>query len=391
MMKLSTYLVCLTAAATWSCAPMSSVPSETVITGSKSGSANVPWPKPSQASPNPRPSPTRVPAPSQPPAQQSVAPSSAPASVAPSAATATTTGPATIATNPIPTALLTAKTFAVDDSPARIAFDQAGNVLVSCAGGDVVKLSPDGAPIAKVQGGSRPQDVFVDATGAMWIPSFYDGKVYKVSPDGATTTPFTVGDKPKAVVSDGKGNFLVANGGDGTVMRLSAEGQVLDTFSAGTFPNDMVVDAAGNIWVLEEDAVRKLSPTGEKLAEFALPRAQAITLDRAGTVWVTSERDSIQIINGREGQLIKLSDAAKEVARYDIEGQPAISGLAADADGNLWYANFQGHALKVSPNGRYLAKYKVGKTPYALRIDPSGNVWVANNYGKSVSKIELKP
>ncbi len=311
--------------------------------------------------------------------------------MAPSSAPATTTAPATIATNPIPTALLKAKSFAVDDSPARIAFDQAGNVWVSCAGGDVVKLSPEGAPLAEVDGGSAPQDVFVDAAGALWIPSFYDGKVYKVTADGTTTTPFTVGAKPKAVVSDGKGQFLVANGGDGNVMRLSSDGQVLGTYPAGTFPSDMVIDAAGNIWVLEEDAVRKLSPTGETLATFALPRAQAIALDRSGTVWVTSERDSIELVRGREGQLIKLSDAAKEVARFDIEGQPSVSGLAADADGNLWYANFQGHVLKVTPNGRYLAKYKVGQTPYALRIDPSGNVWVANNYGKSVSKIVLSP
>jgi streptogramin lyase len=61
-------------------------------------------------------------------------------------------------------------------------------------------------------------------------------------------------------------------------------------------------------------------------------------------------------------------------------------GVAIDASGNVWVTNYNGSSVtKLSPNGTALSGagfsgsgFAVGSSPYGIAIDASGNAWVAN-------------
>jgi streptogramin lyase len=68
-------------------------------------------------------------------------------------------------------------------------------------------------------------------------------------------------------------------------------------------------------------------------------------------------------------------------------------GVAIDASGNVWVANYssaQGFVTELGPTGTILGPssgYPVGVNPNGIAIDTSGFVWVANDGSHSVSKL----
>jgi streptogramin lyase len=78
---------------------------------------------------------------------------------------------------------------------------------------------------------------------------------------------------------------------------------------------------------------------------------------------------------------------------YSGGGLNAPQGVAIDAAGNAWVANFGGNSVtKLSPVGAVLSGtggFTAGgmSGPYSIAIDGSGNAWIANQTGNSVAKI----
>ena len=67
-------------------------------------------------------------------------------------------------------------------------------------------------------------------------------------------------------------------------------------------------------------------------------------------------------------------------------------GIAVDAAGNVWVANYGGSSLiEFNSSGTaisgYYYGYYVGGLPYGIALDAAGNVWVANYGGNSISEF----
>ncbi|MFI5161128.1 MAG: hypothetical protein ACHQHN_07615 [Sphingobacteriales bacterium] len=185
---------------------------------------------------------------------------------------------------------------------------------------------------------SNPNALAVDAAGNVYVAD--DRRIRKISPSGLVTT-------------------IAGDGSYGT-----ADGQGLSaTFFAA---NAITVDAGGNLYVVDNQSIRKITPSG-------------LVTTLAGS--------------GDHGS----ADGTGIGASFNYPGN-----IVADALGNLYVADAQNNEIrKISPAGTvstFAGSTTGGFTdgaagearfsgPIGLAIDASGNLYVGDSYNKAIRKI----
>ncbi|MFD4422122.1 NHL repeat-containing protein [Agromyces sp. NPDC058484] len=252
----------------------------------------------------------------------------------------------------------------------------------------VSAFQPDGEPISGDDGFtdgplSWPQGVKSDVAGNMWIANCGNDSVV-VYPDGDNTRSFVAGSDvpgashvPKAfdVAQNTEGSvFVTANAGN-QVYGFASDGSPLPGSPFGDSstirrPLGAASDSLGNVWVSNSGVVDIPCSTGSTL-EAPAPGAN---LD--GTVARVDADGSTESFGGA--------------------GLTVPWGIAVDGDDNLWVANFADQRLShlcgarastcpagtighpISPDEGYGFDGLQRNT--GVQVDPSGNVWLANNW-----------
>ena len=120
-------------------------------------------------------------------------------------------------------------------------------------------------------------------------------------------------------------------------------------------------------------AVNSFGESGYSNQANATPNA-AITPPPAPTNLTASAGDTEIILNWNPANT------------YSV-GIPSF-GIAIDASGNVWITNIVGNTVtKLSSAGSVIGTYGVGFTPGGIAIDASGNVWVANSGSNNVTEL----
>ncbi len=231
---------------------------------------------------------------------------------------------------------------------------------------------------------------------------------------------------PQATVSDRKGNIWVANCGNNSVTKIPptdpnaavnySEAQIANDGAAGfSRPFGAAVNGAGDVFVTgnESASVAELGPNGEPLRLVAgggLHRPMGIASDSRGNMWVANSTWVVAPCVGefhpqggpKEGGTVTLIKSNGELADQNpISGAGLHTpwGIAVDGDDNVWVANFGGKRLSElcgmrpasCPPGKQSTGASISprKTGYGfdglvrntgVAVDPSGNVWLANNW-----------
>lgn len=234
---------------------------------------------------------------------------------------------------------------------------------------------------------------------------------------------------PQATVSDQTGGIWLANQCGGTVTRYRngdpndywiydvatdqlIDPQVCPPFSGeGPKPFGLAIDRDGNAWVSNNaganatDTVFKLSPDGQLLASVGvnegINRPMGVCTDRNGNVWVSNSAivslpcaacDFVEDY----GDLSLADEAFFSVSQFDSDGTPIRElhggglfipwGNAVDGAGNVWIANFGRQRVSqfsgatgepIAPQGYHSDALQRNT---GVSIDPSGNVWLTNNW-----------
>jgi len=183
----------------------------------------------------------------------------------------------------------------------QLVFDGNGNIyVVDTDNLCVQKLNPDGKPIMEITGGdeflfARPMDIAVDGELNIYIADWnsvyirgtdspkiynYGPCVHKFSSDGKFIATFTLEDLSQK--AEEKENAIPAVDTDGN-FALMIVPQKTDRQLY------VAADIDGNIYVLDQDAVYKLSPSGEFLLRFGegrLYQAADVVVDAKGNIYV---------------------------------------------------------------------------------------------------------
>jgi len=246
-----------------------------------------------------------------------------------------------------------------------------------------------------------PYGASVDGSGNLYVADSGNNSVRKVTTGGSVTTLAGSGglpagssdgsggaarfSNPAGTAADGSGNVYVADAGNSTIRKIAPGGVVTTlagvagatgtsdgTGSAARFnaPAGIAVDSAGNIYVADtnNDTIRKISP--------------------GGTV------TTLAGVGGQTGS----SDGPGGSARFD-----SPHAVAVDGSGNVYVADFFNSTIReISPSGTVSTiAGSVGLTgfsdgtgvvarfnqPYAIAVDGSGNVYVADTYNRAIRMI----
>ena len=247
-----------------------------------------------------------------------------------------------------------------------------------------------------VGGISWPQGTISDQRGNIWLANCNNDSVTEItpprllSPTGAPPSALNFGsaqitagssltfERPFADAVNAKGEVFVTGNGSSTVARLSPSGRPLSLVTGGGLhlPMGIAGDSNGYMWVSNSKWVVAPCPG-------TAPKKQAT--EQAG----------------KGGGNVTLLQPDGEVA----PGSPITGGgldnpwgIAVDADDHVWVANFGGRRLSelcgtdtaacppgkrrvgaaISPKSGYGFDGLVKNTGVA--IDPSGNVWLTNNW-----------
>ncbi len=219
---------------------------------------------------------------------------------------------------------------------------------------------------------------------------------------------------PQGTVSDRAGNIWIANCGNDSVTRYADgdPGRTSQLTGLGiTKPFDIAFNGRGQAFITGNgnSTVAIVNPNGTPIAGSpirgdGLGKPLGIAADSAGNMWVSNSGSvDVPCPSFRPGRstagsvtLIGAHGVAHAVP-FTGGGLTIPWGIAVDGHDNVWVANFGGSRLSelcgirvaACPPGRRTGQPISPATGYGfdgltrntgVQIDPSGNVWVANNW-----------
>jgi hypothetical protein len=232
---------------------------------------------------------------------------------------------------------------------------------------------------------SWPQATVADVNNNIWVANCGNNSVTMIPngepglavnyPRGRFLRPGFDFSLPFGAATDDEGGVYVGGNGSATVVKMGPRGEVLDRFQGGGLhrPMGLATDSGGNVWVSNSTWV--VAPCEGQFHPEGGP----------------GEGGSVTLIES-DGQVSKRSP-------YRGGGVKNAWGVAVDGADNVWVANFSGQRLtelcgtrpENCPAGRRGTGASISprRTGYGfdgltrntgLAVDPSGNVWLANNW-----------
>ncbi|WP_435218102.1 NHL repeat-containing protein [Streptomyces sp. bgisy034] len=255
----------------------------------------------------------------------------------------------------------------------------------------VSQFTADGRPLSPPQGWRQgdivqPQGIVSDRQGNIWVANCGGRSVTRI-PDGNPRRARNIaprGDsliKPFGITVDTRGRAWVTGNGSDSVMLLSPQGTPLRSITGGGIKRPMGVasDSLGNVWVANGGAV--VAP-----CEGTTPAMVAEAIEDIVTRHVDA---SVTMVR---------PDGTTPAKPFVNDGLFLPWGIAVDGNDTVWVANFGGHRLAnlcgarptacppglhtgepISPAGTGYTSDGLERNT-AVQIDPSGNVWLVNNW-----------
>jgi len=190
----------------------------------------------------------------------------------------------------------------------------------------IMRIAPDGrrAVLVDDERLRLPHHLVVDATGALYSSSDFDGKVWRIGTDGSLTLHFDSAVLPRS--APGFRGFAVGLGGD--PFTIGPDGAL---YALG--PDD-----GASIVRIERDGKFRRLAGGAPFGELHFG---TMVFGPTGALHVT-DRDRVWRIEGDSARALRPRDSALERA----------TGLAFDRDGNLLVADYERRrVIRFAPDG----------------------------------------
>jgi len=300
------------------------------------------------------------------------------------------------------------------NSPNAIAIDASGNVwTANQVGNSVSELASSGQPLSGAngyQGGSisSPYGLAIDNNipANVWVTNYTTNSVTELNSSGTASlgSPYTAGtmNKPLGIAIDGTGNLWIANNGGDSVTELTSSGtnHSGSPYTGGGLsgPYGIAVDTAGNAWAADNDAtagttVTQITSTGPvSVSGGGLDGPVGVAIDSSNDAWIANAGSSTSSV-------VEFSSTDSLLSGSGYTGGGVSAGgaglLAMDGSGNVWIANVVGGSVSelsssgspISGSHGYTGGTVPGSSgytsgplydnPIGVAIDPSGNVWVS--------------
>jgi hypothetical protein len=320
----------------------------------------------------------------------------------------------------------------LDESPEALAVDGQGNVWVGDHSGVLSAFSPQGTPISSTGFGSaNAGEAFgltIDQNDNVWLTLAEYGnhngtkgsleEFAGASSGSALGTPTIFSDNslnyPYAIAADSNGTLFVANYSVfGSATNLTSFNPATNTFtpiqtdSQIGFPVAVAADTAHGVWLTGTAggaSLEHFNASGNEVFETGCcGAADALAIDPAGNVWLADAQNTDSNGDGSTGAVTVLTSSGTITQDFITTGGITVpSHIAIDAAQNVWIsnlhttvkgagesfseltgANSSSPGTAISPSTGYGLDAGL-KLPYALAVDPSGNIWLSNTGSQSL-------
>ena len=294
--------------------------------------------------------------------------------------------------------------------PGGVAIDSAGNVAVAnYLGGVLSKFAPNGTPAAATgipgAGLSDSYGIAIDALDNIWVTNEQSvtnagnrrlGSISEFSSAGAELSGYgyTGGGiyYPLSVAAESNGAIWVADYGDSSATLLNDDGTAVSGssgYAAGALPfvSAVALDSAHNAWFAVQRGIARVTPAGAVTNYSCCIGPAGIAVDASGNIWVADYTASA---------VVELISAGAVAHTTMINGGNAgPQAIAVDGAGNVWAANYYGNSLMqlaganaalVSPAAGYGLDAPLSE-PYGLAIDAAGNLWLSNSGADTLTEF----
>ena len=289
-------------------------------------------------------------------------------------------------------------------SPSAVAIDSIGAVWVASYKAAASLFTNTGAPVfAHGIAGNNLEESYggaVDVNDVAWIANEQSagsvndggGSITLLNSAGVSTANYAAGGIyfPSAVAFDTSGVAWVADYGNSSVTLLGAGGTPLSGAKGYTAKNLMepvavATDTKCNAYVANQSGktVTLVTADGSSFTDYTIGDGPSgVAIDAAGNVWTANfYGDSVGLVSG--GKVLSGSG-------FMGGGLNHPQGIAADGAGNVWVANYRAPGLTelagaaattpgavLSPGAGWGVDSGMTES-FGLAIDASGNVWVSN-------------
>ena len=274
--------------------------------------------------------------------------------------------------------------YIADSYNSRVRKVSSAGIISTVAGNGTSGYSGDGGPATSAML-HTPRGLALDADGNLYIADIGDFRIRAVSPDG--------------IISTVAGNGLSGYSGDGGPATAAQVSTV----------REVAFDAAGNMYISDWDnnRIRKKTPDGIIHTAFEISGPEGLAVDVGGNLYVANFYGRIFKITPDS---IVTIFAGTGVTSYSGDGGPATAAtmspsyIAFDAAGNLHIADVNHQRIrKITPDGiinTVAGNGTIGGSgdggpataaelsqPLGVAFDASGNMYIADFTGHRIRKV----
>ncbi len=293
------------------------------------------------------------------------------------------------------------------NEPAALAIDQPGNVWVASYAGVLSSFSPQGAALSAAGYGvgtlSDSLAITIDPSNDIWVAiedqplhAGTNGSIAKFEGALDANPGQLLGvfydnsmEYPSALAADTNGDIFLSNYYSSLAESYSNQGALLQSgLGAGysSFPLAIAADAAHGFWLANggDSTITHIAANGAILAHpQCCDAADGIAVDALGNAWVANY----------------YGDSVSQVTAAGLASQAAFTGggidapadIAVDGGQDIWVANYHNGSLSHLAGNRTGVTARAALSPAtglgidagiiaaaALAIDPSGDIWVVD-------------
>jgi sugar lactone lactonase YvrE len=298
------------------------------------------------------------------------------------------------------------------NGPSAISIDSIGRVWVSSYFASTSLFSNTGTPVYDITG-NHLENSFggaVDVNDAFWVANEESsssvnnglGSLSVFNSAGTLEGHYIAGgiNFPLAVAFDTSGVAWVVDYGDSSLTLLDASGNPLsgtDGYSATNlvFPVAVATDAKCNAYVANQSSntVTLVIADGSSFKDFVVGQGPSgIAIDAGGNIWSAN-------YYGDSVGLVSVSGDVLSGPGFAGGGLDHPQGIAPDGAGHVWVANYRASGITelapatsanpgavLSPADGWAADSGISEA-FGLAIDASGNVWVTGFGNNTLTEL----
>jgi hypothetical protein len=255
-------------------------------------------------------------------------------------------------------------------------------------------------------GMNDPSALGVDSLGNIWVANYFNIVSYftntgsPIFPTGVTGNQLQ---ESYGGAMDNTNTFWAVdeqssgfNGGNGSVDIFNTSGQILGELGVGglNFPLANAFDTSANMWVVDygDSSVSVYTTTENPLSAVPLAHSPYTSSQLVFPVAVAIDPQcNAFIANQATNTITKVIGNGSSFTSFVVGNGP--SGIAVDASGNAWSANYYGNSVGLMTAQGQVLSGSTGISggglnhPQGIAIDGSGTAWVANYRGSSLSEL----